>query len=205
MVRWLRWHCPPGFEIRALVVWGRARYLSVTEAPHNTDFTRGWGKNIFCFFEITETGIRTLISGVKGSGANHYPRAPALEVMWWGREGFVEVMWLGMVGFVEVVWWGSEGLWRWCGDVASFVEVMCWNRKDCTDNTALHYGIQYVQLHNNAKEWIGTYRIMIIGVYRIVVGIYRIVICIQQILSGIYRIMIGICRISYWHIPDNNL
>ena len=41
MVRWLRWHCPPdtGFEIRALAVWGRARYLSVTEAPHNTDFS----------------------------------------------------------------------------------------------------------------------------------------------------------------------
>ena len=39
MVRWLRWHCPPdtGFEIRALAVWGWARYLSVTEAPHNTD------------------------------------------------------------------------------------------------------------------------------------------------------------------------
>ena len=39
MVRWLRRHCPPdtGFEIRALAVWGRARYLSVTEAPHNTD------------------------------------------------------------------------------------------------------------------------------------------------------------------------
>ena len=35
MVRWLRWHCPPdtGFEIRALAVWGRERYLSVTEAP----------------------------------------------------------------------------------------------------------------------------------------------------------------------------
>ena len=40
MVWWLRWHCPPdtGFDIRALAVWGRARYLSVTEAPHNTDF-----------------------------------------------------------------------------------------------------------------------------------------------------------------------
>ena len=37
MVIWLRRHCPPdtGFEIRALAVWGRARYLSVTEAPHN--------------------------------------------------------------------------------------------------------------------------------------------------------------------------
>ena len=46
MVRWLRWHCPPdtGFEIRALVVWGRARYLSVTKAPHNTDFHTWMGK-----------------------------------------------------------------------------------------------------------------------------------------------------------------
>ena len=35
MVRWLRWHCPPdtGFEIRALAVWGRAHYISVTESP----------------------------------------------------------------------------------------------------------------------------------------------------------------------------
>ena len=71
MVRWLRWHCPPdtGFEIRALAVWGRARYLSVTEAPHNTDFHTWMGKIFFCFFQTAETG--------KGSGANHYPRASA--------------------------------------------------------------------------------------------------------------------------------
>ena len=77
-VRWLRWHCPPdtGFEIRALAVWGRARYLSVTEAPHNTDFHTWMGKKHFCFFQTAETGNRTPNSGVKGSGANHYPRAP---------------------------------------------------------------------------------------------------------------------------------
>ena len=40
-------------------------------------FTRGWGRNIFCFFQTAETGNRTPNSGVKGSGANHYPRAPA--------------------------------------------------------------------------------------------------------------------------------
>ena len=36
----MRWHCPPDteFEIRALAVWGRARYLSATEAPHNSEF-----------------------------------------------------------------------------------------------------------------------------------------------------------------------
>ena len=79
MVRWLRWHRPPdtGFEIRALAVWGRARYLSVTEAPHNTDFHTWMGKKHFCFFQTAETGNRTPNSGVKGSGANHYPRAPA--------------------------------------------------------------------------------------------------------------------------------
>ena len=79
MVRWLRWHCPPdtGFEIRALAVWDQARYLSVTEASHNTDFHTWMGKKPFCFFETAETGNRTPNSGVKGSGANHYPRAPA--------------------------------------------------------------------------------------------------------------------------------
>ena len=79
MVRWLRWHCPPdtGFEIRTLAVWGRARYLSVTEAPHNTNFHTWMGKEHFCFFQTAETGNRTPNSGVKGSGANHYPRAPA--------------------------------------------------------------------------------------------------------------------------------
>ena len=79
MVRWLRWHCPPdtGFEIRALAVWGRARYLSVTEAPRNTDFHAWMGKKHFCFFQTAESGNRTPNPGVKGSGANHYPRAPA--------------------------------------------------------------------------------------------------------------------------------
>ena len=40
MVRWMRWHSPPdtGFETRALAVRGRARYLSVTEVLHNTEF-----------------------------------------------------------------------------------------------------------------------------------------------------------------------
>ena len=36
------------------------------------------GKKQFCFIQTAETGNRTPDSGVKGSGANHYPRAPAL-------------------------------------------------------------------------------------------------------------------------------
>ena len=35
------------------------------------------GKKQFYFFQTAETGNRTPDSGVKGSGANHYPRAPA--------------------------------------------------------------------------------------------------------------------------------
>ena len=66
---------------RALAVWGRARYLSVTEAPHNTDFHTGMEKEHFCFFQTAETGNRTPNSGAKGSGANHYPRAPARHVL----------------------------------------------------------------------------------------------------------------------------
>ena len=64
MVRWLRWHCPPdtGFEIRTLAVWGRARYLSVTEAPHNTNFHTWMGKKHFVFFKPPRPGTepRTL-------------------------------------------------------------------------------------------------------------------------------------------------
>ena len=46
--------------------------------PTILTFTRGWGRNFFCFFQTAETGNRTLNSGVKGSGANHYLRAPAV-------------------------------------------------------------------------------------------------------------------------------
>ena len=47
--------------------------------PTILTFTRGWGRNIFCFLQTAETGNRTPDSGVKGSGANPYPRAPALK------------------------------------------------------------------------------------------------------------------------------
>ena len=53
----------------------RSRWL-----PTILTFTRGWGRNIFCFFQTAETGNRTPNSGVRGSGANHYPRAPALDM-----------------------------------------------------------------------------------------------------------------------------
>ena len=45
-------------------------------------FTRGWGRNIFCFFQTAETGNRTPNCGMKCSCANHYPRGPALKHSW---------------------------------------------------------------------------------------------------------------------------
>ena len=41
------------------------------------EFYTWMGEKHFCFFQTAETGNRTPNSIVKGSGANHYPRAPA--------------------------------------------------------------------------------------------------------------------------------
>ena len=61
MVSWMRWHCPPDreFEIRALVVWGWARYLSVTKAPQNIKYLLVSGKETLCFFEWCLSGVQT--------------------------------------------------------------------------------------------------------------------------------------------------
>ena len=40
-----------GFEIRSVAVRGRARYLSVTEDPHNIKSLQMSGEDTFCFFE----------------------------------------------------------------------------------------------------------------------------------------------------------
>ena len=40
--------------------------------PTILTFTRGWGRNSFCYFKTAETENRI----PKGSGANHYPGAP---------------------------------------------------------------------------------------------------------------------------------
>ena len=52
-MRWKRLYCPPdtGLEIRALAVWGRARYLSVTDAPLNIESLQVSGEETLCFFE----------------------------------------------------------------------------------------------------------------------------------------------------------
>ena len=56
-------------EAEHATFWSR-RLPTILTFPH------GWGRNIFCFFQTAETGNRTP-NCVKGSGANHYPRAPA--------------------------------------------------------------------------------------------------------------------------------
>ena len=103
-----------GFEIRALAVWGRARYLSVTEAPHNTDFHTLMGKKHFYFFQTAETGNRTPNSGVKGSGANHYPRAPAQpnNLLAYSKTNTLTLILLNL--FYYKLWRCSLRLMTWC-------------------------------------------------------------------------------------------
>ena len=49
---WVRWYSPPDtwFKMQTIEVWGRARYLSVIEVPHNTEFYECMGKKHVCFF-----------------------------------------------------------------------------------------------------------------------------------------------------------
>ena len=49
----MTWNCPPdkGFEIRTPWVWGRARYFTITEAPHNIQSLRVRREETFSFIE----------------------------------------------------------------------------------------------------------------------------------------------------------
>ena len=91
MVRWLRWHCPPdtGFEIRALAVWGRACYLSVTEAPTILTFTRGWGRNFFFSFKPPRPGTEPRTLAWKAAVLTTTLRPPPYGA----EEGLVEKRW----------------------------------------------------------------------------------------------------------------
>ena len=76
----LRIHFPADkvFEVRALAVWGRARYLSVTGALHNIQSLRVSGEETLCFFETwmpeRETSPRS--QTFQAGRLNHYTRAP---------------------------------------------------------------------------------------------------------------------------------
>ena len=57
---------------------GDLRPNMLPEDPHNIEFYEWMEKKHSCFFQIAETGERTPNSSVKGSSANHYPRAPPI-------------------------------------------------------------------------------------------------------------------------------
>ena len=69
--------------------------------PTILTFTRRWGRNIFCFLQIAETGNRTPNSGVKGSGANHYPRVMKKKS-------------LGITNLLSIITWIVAGTKRCC-------------------------------------------------------------------------------------------
>ena len=76
----MRCYCPPDtwFEIWALVVWGRAHYLSVTEALHNIKSSRVSGEETFCFFEtwMPEWGLNPPSPTFQAGSLNHCARGP---------------------------------------------------------------------------------------------------------------------------------
>ena len=80
MVRWMRWHSPrdTGYEIRALAVWGRARYLSFTEAPNNIESLRVSREETFSFFETwrPEWGSNPRLALDFKIFGGTYPRSP---------------------------------------------------------------------------------------------------------------------------------
>ena len=58
LLRMVRWHCPldTGFEILSPEVGGSARRLSVTDAPHNSEFYEWMGMKHFCLFQTARPG-----------------------------------------------------------------------------------------------------------------------------------------------------
>ena len=128
---WMRWHCPPdtGFEIRVMVVWGRARYLSVTEAPHNTEYLRVSGKETFCFFEtwmtewgsnprsptfLAEAALTTDV--VSTSQQRHVPSGLALlcEQAWQASRTKINEM-NRALGTNNLIW-AMRTFWWWLGE-----------------------------------------------------------------------------------------
>ena len=63
------------------------------------------GKKHFCFFQTAETGNRTLKSGVEGSGANHYPRAPApiIQIQKYRYDEFILKTTYGLHGLFKII------------------------------------------------------------------------------------------------------
>ena len=64
---------PSRHRIRALAVWGRARYFSVTEAPTNIEYLRVSGEETFCFFEnwMPERGSKPRSPTFQAGSFNH--------------------------------------------------------------------------------------------------------------------------------------
>ena len=98
--------------------------------PTILTFTRGWGRNIFCFFQTAETGNRTPNSGVKGSGANHYSRAPA-RLAW--EAGFYTLLKTGSIKQINMI--NIRHLWCWCGHFVTWMPewmiYMSWSLSQC--------------------------------------------------------------------------
>ena len=84
------------------------------------------GKKHFCFFQTAETGNRAPNSGVEGSGADHYPRGPALHSFEAGIANAISSFkWMEICLFMKnshVTNWVD---WRTCASIISNLTFFC--------------------------------------------------------------------------------
>ena len=116
----VRWHRPPDtwFEIRALAVWGRARYLSVTEAPHNIESVRLSGKETFSLKLECQSGDWTRDFRLsKQATLTTAPGPPPLQcVKTWAKRS------VGIAGWRPVLVLAG-GVFCWHSRVNEFVSI----------------------------------------------------------------------------------
>ena len=86
-------------EIRALTVWGRARYLSSTEAPHNIGSSTSERERNILFLRRQEWGSNPLSPTFQAGSFNGCTKAPAL---------LFRYMYL-FIHCVLVLWLGGHG------------------------------------------------------------------------------------------------
>ena len=79
LLRMVRWHCPPytGFEIKPWRCEAECATSRSRRFPTILSFTSGWGINILFFSNRRDWETNPELR-VKGSGANHHLRVPAL-------------------------------------------------------------------------------------------------------------------------------
>ena len=138
MVRWMRWKCPPdtGFDIRALAVWSRVRYLSVTQASLNIESLRVNGGETFSISLKLEdqSGVRARdlrLSKQAASTTAPWPPLPRCDsIICANRKLTWKNSFLHLI-YVRVTSWRVIGLWDLGRDFTG-CDLIVWQEDSAT-------------------------------------------------------------------------